>query len=171
MERTGKKFHTTDNLYITIVINYNLNYGKQSCYVSRGTRGSYPPLRAIIVNGKKKPIINGVVTLDMSEGGGGSSAGYLKYNETTTESEVLLLHSVYHVITVANDITISLESEDISDGATIYEYSGELVFGDTLYTITWPSIITHVLGEQSFVANNTYIFNVLNDSVMIIAKA
>lgn len=129
------------------------------------------PLKAVVVNGKKKVSVNGVVYLDAASGGSGGSGGAYTKVEVESGSAVTLTPSEYPIITVTDDVAISLSSEDISTGATIYEYNGELVFGDTMYTVAWPSVITHFMGEQTFAINNTYMFNILNDSVMVIKKA
>ena len=129
------------------------------------------PLKAVVVNGKKKVAVNGVVYLDAASGGSGGSGGAYTKVEVESGSAVTLTPSEYPIITVTDDVSISLSSEDISAGATIYEYSGELVFGDTMYTVAWPSVITHFLGETTYTVNTTYLFNVLNDSVQIIKKA
>lgn len=53
---------------IFIIITNFLNYGKYKEH--RGTKCPYPPLKSIVVNGKKKIAVNGVVNINASSKGG-----------------------------------------------------------------------------------------------------
>lgn len=43
------------------------------------------------------------------------------------------------------------------------EYQGELIFGDTVYAVTFPEEITWVTIPESYKANTTYQFKIVND--------
>ena len=64
----------------------------------------------------------------------------------------------YYVITPSSDINIVLKNDSNTE---VKEYLGEIVFGDTVYNITFPD---NIIWDEtpSFVTNAKYAFSIVN---------
>ena len=64
----------------------------------------------------------------------------------------------YYVITPSSDINIVLKNDSNTE---VKEYLGEIVFGDTVYNITFPD---NIIWDEtpSFAANSKYAFSIVN---------
>lgn len=74
-------------------------------------------------------------------------------NVTTSE----VLPNVYNKIVPTEDITLTL----VASTDTLPEYLGEIEFGDTVYSVTFPEGVIWD-DEVTYQANCTYVFSILN---------
>ena len=65
---------------------------------------------------------------------------------------------MYYIITPTSDIVITLNNDSSTEAK---EFLGEIVFGNTLYNVTFPDNILWD-EEPSFAINSRYAFSIIN---------